>query len=104
MCEPLVIVGFRAASVGSNTITLEVTTNQPVECEAFYRVQDTGEFQSGGSSGSDPYFQFWRSLHVVPTPLDGGLSRNTNYELYAVCTNQYGASATTDIILVRTRR
>ena len=100
--EPLVISNFQAVSVGSNTITLQLTSSEPAECEALYRIQGVEEYQSGGSADSDPDTGAW--LFVVPTPLNGGLSSNTTYELNVVCTNEQGASATTNTIVVRTRR
>ena len=97
-CDAPTLSNYGVVSVTGTLITVQVTSNQPVTCEAFARLQGIGEYEVRGTAELDT-----NPIIVVGT-VGGPLSGNTNYEIFLRCTNQAGVFTDTNILVVRTRR
>jgi len=103
ICEPdggPVITEFSVVTVGRSSITLRWMTDIPATSQLFFRLEGVGSFELGAD---DPDLETEHFI-VLPTPFDGGLDANTDYELFARSASTTGASSDSNVIMVRTRR
>lgn len=95
-----VISNFSVVSAGSDTVTLQWTTDIPASSQIYFRLQDVGSYEIG----ADVPALVTNHQVVLPTPLGAGLTANTNYEMFARSASSSGLSSDSNVLIVRTRR